>query len=289
MNLLNPAQIEEFERRGFLRLPGLIPDDLLARLRAMFDRALVPGQATDQLVTAVGDCNFVTNLDLLCNKDDLSCLELLGLPPILEIARNLCGDDFFPIQEWAVIKHRGDDQSVLWHQDMVHGRTGICFTMGIYLDDAAPGDGALQVIEGSHTAGRDICALLDQPRTEVPMQAGDVLIHDMMLAHGSEPLSGNPVRRVIYIEFLSAAHVAREGIYSPELVERRTRLIYAAVRQRAKLCPDEHGFTPPLPNPVSADAELPLAAVLAEIYAEPIKARPSSYCVNGRPTFTRFD
>ena len=287
--MLNPAQIDAFERRGFLALPGLIPADLLARLQALFDRALVPGQAADQLVTMAGGHSFVTNLDLLCIKDDLSCLELLGLPPILEIAQTLCGDDFFPIQEWAVIKHLGDEQSVLWHQDMVHGRSGTCFTMGIYLDDAAPGDGALQVIEGSHRDGRDICALQDQPYVEVPMQAGDVLIHDMMLAHGSEPLRANAIRRVIYIEFLSAAHVAREDIYSAELVARRTRLIHAATRHRARQCPRESGFNPPLPNPVSTDVDRPVIEILEEIYAEPIKARPSSYCVNGSPTFACLD
>lgn len=241
------------------------------------------------MVTTANGRDFVANLDLLCVKDDLSCLELLGLPTILEIARTLCGDDFFPIQEWAVIKHLGDDLPVLWHQDMVHGRSGTCFTMGIYLDDAVPGDGALQVIEGSHLDGRDICALLDQPRIDVPMRAGDVLIHDMMLAHGSEPLRSNSIRRVIYIEFLSAAHVAREGIYPREVVERRTRLIHAAARHRADLCPNERGFTPPLSNPVSADTDRPLADILAAIYVEPIKARPSSYCINGSPTFTRMD
>lgn len=289
MTPLSPDQIREFRERGFLKLPGLIPAPLLTALRAMFDRLLVPEPGPDKVVIESRAGKFVTNIDLVCPKGDLSCLELLGFPPILALAQALCGDDFFLIQEFAVIKHRGDDAPVLWHRDMVHRRTGTCFTMGIYLDDADPGDGALQVIEGSHRDPRDICALLDEPWIDLPMRAGDVLIHDMMLAHGSTPAHTRPLRRVIYFEFLSAAQVSREAIYPDEVVARRTRLLHAATRLRGLRHPEEASFPLPLPNPASDDAQLALETVLNEIYAQPIRARPSSYCINGIATFASFD
>jgi hypothetical protein len=255
----------------------------------MFDRLLTPEPDPGKVIIENHAGSFVTNIDLVCQKDDLTCLELLGFPPILALAQALCGDDFFLIQEFAVIKHRGDDNPVLWHKDMVHRRTGTCFTMGIYLDDADPGDGALQVIEGSHLDPRDICSLMDEPRLDVPMRAGDVLIHDMMLAHGSAPAHTRSLRRVIYFEFLSAAQVKREAIYPEEVVARRTRLLHAATRLRTLRHPDEAPFPLPLPNPGEHDADLALEAVLDEIYAAPIRARPSSYCINGMATFASFD
>lgn len=289
MTALSPGQMAQFRDRGFVKLPGLIPVPLLSALRAMFDRLLVPEPGPDKVIIENKAGRFVSNIDLICPKDDLSGLELLGFPPILALAQALCGDDFFLIQEFAVIKHLGDDTPVLWHKDMVHRRTGTCFTMGIYLDDADPGDGALQVIEGSHLDPRDICGLLDEPRLDMPMRAGDVLIHDMMLAHGSEPAHTRPLRRVIYFEFLSAAQVSREAIYPEEVVARRTRLLHAATRLRGLRHPEEASFPLPLPNPASGDAQLALETVLDEIYAAPIRARPSSYCINGIATFASFD
>lgn len=286
---LSAAQRDAFDRDGYTVLPGLIPPDLLARLRTSFDRMLIADDPADKVILPTGNGAVVVNLDRLCARDDLSVLELAGLPAILCLAQELCGDDFFPIQEFAVIKHRGDRNPVLWHQDMVHGRSGTCFTLGIYLDDATPGDGALQVVPGSHRDPRDICALMQGARRDVPMRAGDGLLHDMMLAHGSEPLSERPIRRVIYFEFLSAAQVARERIYSAEVARSRQRLLHAATRLRAERNPGECRFELPFANPAQDDAAGTVAEIVAEIYAAPVRARCSSYCVNGTAVFAAID
>jgi ectoine hydroxylase-related dioxygenase (phytanoyl-CoA dioxygenase family) len=209
----------------------------------------------------------------------------LGYPPILEIAEQICGNDFFLIQEFAVIKNLGDELPVYWHQDMWHRRSGHCFTMGIYLDDANEGDGALRVVPSSHLSNKNICELSKEPSVEVPMQAGDILIHDMMLAHSSRPLTKNSLRRVIYFEFLSAVHVAAENIYTKELAERRTRLHYAATRQYLLVHPEENQFTHLLPNPCASDDKKDIKEILEEIYSLPINARPSTYCFDDRIAF----
>lgn len=284
--MLTPQQLGEFGSQGFLKLPSVVPADLLASLDLLFDQLLVVEEGIGKTITCSGNGEFVTNVDTLCDRGNLACLELFGLPAILEMAWQICGDDFFPIQEWAVIKHLGDELPVLWHQDMVHRRTGRCFTMGIYLDRADEGDGALRVIPGSHESGRDICSLKDDPFIEIPMAAGDILIHDMMLAHCSEPLTRNQQRRVIYVEFLSAAHVAREAIYAPDLVARRTRLKYAASRLFAMRNPEQRAFDQLTADPEPLDDLSDIRRALAEIYSAPINARPSSYCINGVSVFS---
>lgn len=282
-------QLRSFEELGYAHFPEFVPPALVARLRALFDELLVPDDLPGKVVVAGRGGPVVSNVDLLCQRGNLSALELLGYPPLLELAQALCGEDFFLIQEFAVIKHGGDQLPVLWHKDMVHRRSGTCFTAGIYLDASTAGDGALQIVPGSHCAPRGICELAEEPHIEMPMQAGDMLIHDMMLAHASPPMQVGALRRVIYFEFLSAAHVAAEAIYSPDLVARRTRLGRVAAQHHADCNPGTRPFRFMQPMPDPADPDRPVRDVLDEIYAAPISARPSSYCINGMTTFDSFD
>ena len=285
--ILSSTQYNSFCKEGYLRLPEMIPALLLKRLRELFDELMYSsGDTDDKVVFNIKDKEYVTNLENVCNKGNLACLELLGYYPILSLAETICGPDFFLIQEFAVNKNRGDELPVLWHLDMAHQRSGNCFTMGIYLDDAEQGDGALKVVPGSHLDNRTICELSKEPHIEVPMKAGDVLIHDMMLAHSSDPIRTNPLRRVVYFEFLSAAHVSVENIYSDELVQRRTRLQFAASRHYKSLHPDKQQFVHPIENEPAEDETKTIEEILTEIYSMPINARPSAYCFENVAIFS---
>lgn len=276
---LEAGGLDFFLQNGFLHLPGRVPPVLLQKLRDLFDDLLSSDNPDEEKVVIESQGKkYVTNLENICHKGNLSCLELLGSPSILSIAASICGPDFFLIQEFAVIKWAGDQTPVHWHQDMVHQRSGNCFTMGIYLDDTPVNEGALRIIPKSHLDNRDICELSKEEFTELPMQAGDLLLHDMMLAHSSGLLHNNPLRRVIYFEFLSAAHVFQESIYSIELVNRRSRLIFAAIRHYRLLHPDEEPFHYIQTHPFPADEEHEIPVILTEIYKDPIHARPSAYC-----------
>jgi hypothetical protein len=118
------------------------------------------------------------------------------------------------------------------------------------------------------------------------MKAGDVLIHDMMLAHCSDPMKKNPLRRVIYFEFLSAAHVSIENIYSAELVQRRTRLQFAATRYYKLLHPVELQFIHTTENEPADDETKTIEEILKEVYSAPINARPSAYCLENIAMFS---
>lgn len=275
---MNKNSYNSFLTDGFYRFQRMIPLPLLERLRELFNYLTSPESVTERVVLEKNGKKYVTNLDHICPKGNLAVLELLGYPPILEIAEEICGIDFFLIQEFAVIKNLGDEQPVYWHQDMAHQRKGQCFTMGIYLDDAGENDGALRIVPGSHLSKKDICEISRQPSFEVPMQAGDILIHDMMLAHSSGPLRKNALRRVIYFEFLSASHVKKENIYTDALVQRRSRLHFTASRYYQSLHPREKQFSFSVPPPCADDSLKDCNEILQEIYSLPIHARPSTYC-----------
>jgi hypothetical protein len=286
--MITATGLDTFHQQGFLKIPGLIPVSLMKKLHQLFDKLMIPDVPIEKVIHENKGKKYVTNLENICYKGNLAALELLGFPPILEMAQAICGNDFFLIQEFAVIKNLGDELPVLWHQDMLHHRTGNCFTMGIYLDDANENDGALRVVPKSHLMGKPICELSKEPFIEAPMKAGDILIHDMMLAHYSEPLNKNALRRVLYFEFLSAAHVLNENIYAKELVDRRTRLLFAAARRYRALHPGEKQFALPMANPSPDDDTKSMEAVLTEIYSQAINARPSAYCFENINIFSSF-
>jgi hypothetical protein len=277
--VLNTQQKELFFREGYLKLPFTIPPQLLEKLRIFFEKEMLLNSPNNEKVVHENKGKqFVINLDNICSKGNLACLELLGHPSILEIAEQLCGEDFFLIQEFAVMKVLGDELPVLWHQDMYHQRKGTCFTMGIYIDDANEADGALRVVPTSHLSEKEICALSKEPSIEIPMKAGEILIHDMMLAHSSGIIQKNDVRRVIYFEFLSAKHVLLEEIYSIALVKRRTKLLFVATAFYQQLNPLEKQFIHKRKQEIE-DEEKTLEELITEIYAKSINAIPSTYCL----------
>ena len=280
---LDEASRRAFEKQGFCRLPGLLPPPVLERLRAFFDPLLVADWVPNKAVAQAPQGKVVTNLGRLFAWGDPAPLELLALPETMNVATAICGDDLFVVQEFAVIKNRGDATPVLWHQDMVHGRSAPCFAMGLYLDDADPGEGALRFVPGSHLTGAPICDLARLPAVEVPAKAGDAIIHDMMVAHSSEPMEGNALRRVIYLEFVSVALALGEAIYSQEDIDNRRRLLFAARRYRRETVPGGNCFKPRQRDPSPRDRRLPVQQVLSDIYAKPLQPRPATYCFDRIP------
>jgi ectoine hydroxylase-related dioxygenase (phytanoyl-CoA dioxygenase family) len=277
-NVSGKAQLAGFMQEGYCVLPQAVPAPLLQRLRQLFDELMHSNDITSVGVNIINGNTYASSLDKLCHKGNLACLELLGAPFILETAAAICGPDFFLIQEFAVIKMLGDTTPVLWHQDMLHQRTGQCFTMGIYLDDAAPGDGALKVIPQSHNSGKNICTLQHEPFVEVPMQAGDILIHDMMLAHSSGIMQRNSLRRVLYFEFLSVRQVRNENIYTEELLANRIQLLQLAIEYYRQQHPQEAQFAWANPLPGIVPPPGTLQEALDTVCSINVNARPSAYC-----------
>lgn len=275
---LSKTQSDAFIHDGYTILSNAIPPSLLQKLRMLFDEKINSKDETDKVVNTVNGQSYISNVEYLFKSDNLACLELLGSPFMLETAERICGPDFFLIQEFAVIKMLGDNIEVLWHQDMLHQRTGNCFTMGIYLDDANAGDGCLRVVPASHTSGKDICTLKQQPYIEVPVKAGDILIHDMMLAHSSGLMQLNPLRRVLYFEFLSFKQAVGEGIYSEEQLYDRMRLIQLAIEYYHQQHPDEEKFAWKNTLAVPVEPIDSVHEILSDIHRANSLGKPSAYC-----------
>jgi ectoine hydroxylase-related dioxygenase (phytanoyl-CoA dioxygenase family) len=288
---LSAEQIAFYDDNGYLVLPGRIPADLLAQLRDAGDRWIAAGRDLDGTPEGV-DYAFADRpsgrvmfrVDYVHDKGEPSSLELLGSPEILGIAESLAGRDFVPTYESMVFKDDGDAAPIHWHQDAVHPRHSRIFNVDIYLDASVAGAGALRVVPGSHRQAADICALeeghgWDLPGAiEVPLEAGDVLIHDVMIVHGSPPTEGNRMRRTVYYEFRSAEQIITEGPWDREWIDRRLRLMPLALAEHAAARPDIRQFT------WSPDPELrpaPADDREAELRIIHVGHTPGSYCSAG--------
>jgi ectoine hydroxylase-related dioxygenase (phytanoyl-CoA dioxygenase family) len=251
---LTDEQIRFFDDNGYLVLRRWIPADLLARLRAAGHDWIAQGERAGP---GSEDFNFANRphgqvlfrTNYVHNLGQPASLELLGSPQVLAVAESLCGPNFVPTYESMVFKQEGDGEKIPWHQDAVHPmRQYRIYNFDLYLDPSLSGAGALRVIPGTQKQRQDICALTDAygwdhpDAIEVEMQPGDVLLHNVMVVHGSPHVEGKQLRRTIYYEFRAAEEIIEDGPWDQSWIERRMRLVPLGLSAHRRAYPDGDQF-----------------------------------------------
>ncbi len=253
---LTPEQIRFFDENGYLVLRKWIPAELLARLQAAGDAWIEAGMGAEGWDAGHDDFVFAERpggrvmfrVNYLHNKGQAASLELLGSPQLLGVAESLCGPNFVPTYESMVFKQEGDGEAIPWHQDAVHPRGYRIFNFDLYLDHSRVGAGALRVVPGSQATKHDVCAIAEQYGWEHPnaidveMEPGDVLLHDVMIVHGSARALGNALRRTIYYEFRAAEEILEDGPWDREWIDRRMRLLPLGLARHAAASPEAEQF-----------------------------------------------
>jgi hypothetical protein len=243
---ITPEQKTVFNDQGFLRLPNAIPTSLLSKWQGLMTELNESALDAHGKSSSIANTCFTERADahpLLNRVNDLlaiypdAVLDLLACPALMAIARDLCGPDSVPLSCDALFKHNHAESVVLWHQDAVHPRSFPYLNIGVYLDDSELGDGCLEYVVKSQHETHDICKLVEAhgwniPGTvSAPAKAGDILIQDMMVLHGSQVKQNEGVRRTIYVEMRPAAAVLDQGFQSKEWVELRKRWMGIVVRR----------------------------------------------------------
>lgn len=231
-------QINSFDNDGYLLLRNWIPDELVLRLQSTTNEIIgleltrfqKGGMPAHVAIVKRDGKTFITRINDLFLDSNPVFFELLGFPGIDDIAGALAGKECISTYESLVIKNKGDDQAIGWHRDMAHNRKGRVFTIGIYLDKSRKGRGALNVIPGSQSSSEELCIIEDDLKLgklnsiEIEMEPGDVLIHDVMVAHSSQPVTDQDFRRVIYFEFRSIKQARTNQGFSEEWIGLRYQL-----------------------------------------------------------------
>lgn len=253
---LTEEQVRFFDENGYLVLRKWIPDELLQRLQeagsAWIEQGLRAGEDDphyqDYAFAKRPQGRVMFRVDYVHNKGQAASLELLGAPQVLAVAESLCGPNFVPTYESMVFKQENDGAAIRWHQDAVHPRKYRIFNYDLYLDPSRADGGALRVVPKTQVQRQDICALDDAYGWNPPgvitveMEPGDVLLHDVMVVHGSEQIEGKSLRRTIYYEFRAAEEILEEGPWDREWIDRRLRLVPLGLQRHQQAFPDQAQF-----------------------------------------------
>ena len=252
-------QVNSFHQDGFVKLPGLIGPQELQTLQADTQKIVdSPFEGIEDEIDYFADLDPETDETIFhrvqyifpkssTSPNSLVCL--LVHPEILTIVDALLGNQFLCEAEALVFKTPGNGRAVPIHADCdpADSRTSdahLAFNVDIYLDEANPENGCLMVAPGSHQRRENPQQIGQQgfnyPSLEpMPMKAGDVLIHNVRLVHGSHQNNSDQLRRTIYFEFQSIPWMIKEGIrpgypVNSAWLEDRVRLLLYAIEERKK-------------------------------------------------------
>lgn len=214
-----------FEAAGYVVVPGLLSDELIARLRDSLDGS----EGRHREHSRAGKTFAVR--DVFADAPEL--LQIASSEPLLSLARALAGPEARPTKATYFDKRPEANWSLPLHQDLtitvgcqaevpgyshwsvkagvphVQPPVGILegiVALRIHLDECPVENGALEVVPGSHRQGRisaeELRAMyLEGMAIPCPAGLGDILAMRPLLVHGSSKATRPARRRVLHIEY----------------------------------------------------------------------------------------
>ena len=193
-DFLNLAQIEAFNRDGYLTGIKIFSEGEIGEIRAGFDSLL------DTYLRAGKDSYSIAT----AHMKHAAVYDLLTHPRILQYVRDLLGPDVIAWGSHFFCKLPGDGKKVSWHQDAAYWplTPTKAVTVWLAIDDADDENACVRFIPGSHLHGELTSKLHEEDENEILYQsvadaesfgepvsnvlkAGSISIHSDLLLHGS--------------------------------------------------------------------------------------------------------
>ncbi len=209
------------------QIAGFAADGYLAPLPALDAAALADcRRAVEGFIDASGGAAAGVARGALRTKAHLRCPALLDLvrhSAILDAIEGLIGPDLLCRSVSIFLKEPGDPAHVAWHQDAAYWglEPPDVVTAWVALTDSTVENGALRVLSGSHRApllphapsgdpanllsnGQKITVAIDPARTRtLLLRAGEMSLHHVGTAHGSEPNRSTARRFGVAIRYMA--------------------------------------------------------------------------------------
>lgn len=190
--------------------------------------------------------------------------ELVRLPAVLDAVEDLIGPDLLVWSSNLFVKNARDPSFVSWHQDSTYWGLSepLAVTAWVAFSASTPESGCLRVSPGSHltdqlphvdnpsaynllTRGQEIAVTIDERSAiDVVLAPGEMSVHHVRAAHGSEPNRSDDRRIGFAIRYI------------PTRVRQRAGRDFATLVRGH----DAYGHFEPEPRPA---ADLDPAAVVA--------------------------
>lgn len=219
--MLTEEQIAHYHDRGYVFPDYRLADETLERIRADHDRLLAEHPDHPE---------FRDNCSALLSYD-FRFLNYARNPDILDMVEQLIGPDIALWNMSFFAKPAVNGKRTPWHQDGQYWpiRPLATCTVWIAVDDATVDNGCMRFIPGSHRAKRllghdqndDAALTLNQElkpqeydesqAVDVVLEAGQISLHDVYLAHGSEINSSDRPRRGMTLRLMpTTSHYDRD-------------------------------------------------------------------------------
>ena len=189
--------------------------------------------------------------------------ELVRHPRILDAAEAVLGPNLLCWEANFIIKEANDPGFLAWHQDSTYWglEPADVVTAWVAFTDATVANGAMRFVPGSHRHGehphaetmrannltgrlQEALDVDESHAVDVPLQAGEILLHHIRLLHGSKPNTTAKRRIGLAIRYI-ATHVR-------QIAQRESATLVRGV--------DEHRHFDPEPRPTSDTDPAAIAA-----------------------------
>ncbi|MEN8261171.1 MAG: phytanoyl-CoA dioxygenase family protein [Pseudomonadota bacterium] len=218
---LDDAQLEQFDRDGFLIFPDLFSAAEIAAVRSELPALFA--EDTDANITEKKGGAVRTSMGLHLRNNMFG--KLVRHPRLVEPARLIAGPDLYIQQVKVNVKAAFEGDQWQWHYDFAthHNEDGVpeplALNLHIFLDDVNHYNGPLYFIPGSHKQG-PVPAFHDTTSTSYPLWVVDrEPVADLIAAGGITPAIGKAGTGLIFSDLLvhgSPANMSpwNRGIFS---------------------------------------------------------------------------
>ncbi len=246
---ITDEQARFFQANGFLIARQVVAGEELAVVRQAMLELYQKGVAGVK-----GDPDFMYGKGVKTGKQLLRRIEyvidksepmqvLLGNPFILRSVEKLQGPNFIPTWDSMVVKVPDEGVIVPWHRDAAlaanPGDTRPIFNVDFYLDRSDIKSCLWVIPASNHWDEQTTEERCQRPGFDtsdaipVPIEAGDVIFHNIQLVHGSPSGDGNAMRRTVYYEFRPADIEAAFGPHNLEYIPLKQQVLVECLRKRA--------------------------------------------------------
>ncbi|MCY4450770.1 MAG: phytanoyl-CoA dioxygenase family protein [Immundisolibacterales bacterium] len=207
--MLTNSQLEQYHEDGYVIPDYRLPQENIEEIREAHDRLLA---RHPQFL------NYCPNVLAF----DLAFLNHARVPEVLDMVEQVLGPDFALWNSSFFAKPALNGQATPWHQDGEYWpiRPLATCTVWIAVDDATCENGCLRFIRGSHKARRLLAHQTnsspdltlnqeledreyDESRAvDLVLEAGQISLHDVYLAHGSEANRSPRPRRGMTLRYM---------------------------------------------------------------------------------------
>lgn len=236
--VVSAEELEAFRRDGYVHLRGVLDEDEVAEIEAVYDRFLrreiaAPGKDFNDMTTGEHGTDpsgySIVNV-MLPRRYFPAWRGNLFERRAASIARQLCGDGMVIDFDQLLAKQPFHEDAVFqWHQDQAYWidtpdrRTATCW---LAVDDSTIANGCMQFLPGSHREpvrphrplhgdrGTSHTLLTDLRPDDVlvpvEIRRGDITVHNEGVLHGSGGNRSASWRRAYIVAFRSSETVSEE-------------------------------------------------------------------------------